>query len=81
MEFFLGGDYKFLLTIMGMKCASANYSCIWCKVHKDDRWKMDFDLKKYNSEPLKRTLEEIKQMADKKQLKTNTHVTTSHSFK
>ena len=66
LEFFLGGDYKFLLTVMGMKCATSNYACIWCKVHKDNRWKMDFNLNKYNSAPLQRTLKEIIQMADKK---------------
>ena len=65
LEFFLGGDYKFLLLLMGMKNATSNYSCLWCKIPKDDRWKMDFDLAHYNSNPLKRTLEEIKEMANK----------------
>ncbi len=36
---FLGGDLKFLLTVLGMNvsCGSANYSCPFCKVHKDNR--------------------------------------------
>ena len=48
LEFFLGGDYKFLLLVMGMKSATSNYTCLWCKIHKDDRWRMDFELAHYN---------------------------------
>ena len=31
IEYFLGGDWKFLATITGIDSASANYTCIWCK--------------------------------------------------
>ncbi|KAK3753656.1 hypothetical protein QZH41_011267 [Actinostola sp. cb2023] len=31
LEFFHGGDYKFLLIAMGMKAANSSHSCIWCK--------------------------------------------------
>ena len=34
VELFLGGDYKFLLMILGMNSAMADYSCLWCFVHK-----------------------------------------------
>ena len=64
LEFFLGGDYKFLLIMMGMKAATSNFACVWCKIHKDNRWKMD--LTHYNSIPIKRTLQEIINMAEKK---------------
>ena len=33
IEFFLGGDYKFILMMLGL-----NYACAWCKLHKDERW-------------------------------------------
>ena len=36
-EFYLGGDYKFLLLMLGLKGATSNYACAWCKVHKADR--------------------------------------------
>ncbi|KAK3710028.1 hypothetical protein QZH41_012418, partial [Actinostola sp. cb2023] len=37
LEFFLGGDYKFLLIAMGMKAANSGHSCIWCKVSSSQR--------------------------------------------
>ena len=38
LEFFLGGDMKFILMIMGINSATGDYACLWCKIHKDDRW-------------------------------------------
>ena len=38
-EFYLGGDYKFILPMLGIKGATSNYPCAWCKIHKTDRWK------------------------------------------
>ena len=38
LEFFLGGDYKFLLMIMGLNSATADYACLWCEIHKQFRW-------------------------------------------
>ena len=40
-EFFLGDDYTYILVMLGLKGAKGNYSCAWCKIHKDTRWKMD----------------------------------------
>lgn len=31
LEVFLGGDYKFLLTVMGLKGATSLYACLWTK--------------------------------------------------
>ncbi|KAJ7384006.1 hypothetical protein OS493_024017 [Desmophyllum pertusum] len=66
VEFFLGGDYKFLLLMMGMKGATSIYACLWCKIAKDLRWKMEFDLDHYNTPPLVRTQEEMTKMSQKK---------------
>ena len=63
LEFFLGGDYKFLLIMLGMKGATSHYACLWCKIPKEHRWQMDKDLDYYNSHPLQHTLEE--ETADK----------------
>ena len=60
LEFFLGGDYKFLLMIMGLNSATADYACLWCEIHKQFRWDTSKDFLFYNTEPLKRTLENIK---------------------
>lgn len=65
-EFFLGGDYKFLLLLLGLKGATSNYACVWCKVHKSERWKVERDYRDYNSTPLCRSLKEIKEMCQKK---------------
>ena len=34
---FWGGNYKFILLMMGLKGATSHYACVWCKVHKDSR--------------------------------------------
>jgi hypothetical protein len=66
LEFFLGGDYKFILLMLGLKSATSNYACSWCLVHKDNRWDMEHDLKYYNESPMHRTLKDIKDNAAKK---------------
>lgn len=60
LEFFLGGDNKFLLMIMGLNSATADYACLWCDIHKQSRWDTSQDWLFYNTEPLKRTLFKIK---------------------
>ena len=66
VEFFLGGDYKFLLIMMDMKGATSIYSCLWCKIADDCRWKMDLNLDYYNTPLLLRTLVEMSKMVQKK---------------
>ena len=65
LEFFLGGDYKFLLTVMGLKGATSLYACLWCKIHKDKRWETDKHFHHFNSPPMMRTLLEIKELVKK----------------
>ena len=62
INFFLGGDMKFLLMVMGMTSATADYACLWCKVHKDNRWDTTKLSHYYNQQPLQRTLKEIKEL-------------------
>lgn len=62
LEFFLGGDYKFLLMIMGLNSATANHACLWCNVHKQNRWDTSKAFNFYNEEPQMRTLEAINKM-------------------
>ena len=68
LEFFLGGDMKFLLMVMGLSGATSTYACLWCKIHKDERWEMSQPKDFYCTVPMKRTLQEIKDMS---KLKTN----------
>ena len=66
VELFLGGDYKFILIMLGMKSATSHHSCVWCKVHAHCRYDMNFTLDHYNSDPHKRTLDEIIELAGKR---------------
>ena len=66
LEFFLGGDMKFLLMILGLSSATADYACAWCKIHKDDRWDTSKPIHHYNEEPMRRTLEEMKTLCSSK---------------
>ena len=65
LEFFLGGDYKFILIMLGLKGATSFYACAWCKVHKDKRWDMNYEEDYYNKPPLQRTLRELKAFSKK----------------
>ncbi|KAJ7371103.1 hypothetical protein OS493_027791 [Desmophyllum pertusum] len=57
LDFYLGGDYKFLLIAMGMKGATSNNSCIWCKLHKNERCNMSHSCEYFLSAALARTVD------------------------
>ena len=38
IEYFLGGDWKFLATVCGLGPANQEHACIWCKCPREDRW-------------------------------------------
>lgn len=61
----MGGDYKFILIMLGLKGATSFYACAWCKVHKDKRWDMNHEKDFYNKPPLQRTLKELKELSKK----------------
>ena len=65
LELFLGGDYKFILIMLGLKGATSFYACAWCKVHKDKRWDLNHEEDFYNKPPLQRTLKELKELSKK----------------
>ncbi len=56
----LGGDMKFLQTILGINVASgsAYHSCIYCKVHKDNRGDMSKPWDYYDQENQRRNFTE-----------------------
>ncbi len=35
----VGGDMKFMLITLGLNAANSKYSCIWCEITKDERFK------------------------------------------
>lgn len=48
--------------ILGLNSAVADYACLWCKRHKEDRWDTNTPMSYYNEEPKRHTLEEIKHL-------------------
>ena len=40
IEFFLGGDWKFIATVNGLVHANANFAFIWCKCSETQRFDM-----------------------------------------
>lgn len=65
LEIIFGGDMKFLLLAMGMNAANSNYACLWCKIHKSNRWDMSVSNDQYNGENM-RTLHEMKECVKQK---------------
>ena len=59
IQFYLGGDLKFLAIACGIESATAQHACVWCKCNKSQR--SDMQLEWSISDPRKgaRTIEEI----------------------
>lgn len=38
IEYFLGGDWKFLAYVCGLGAANQDYACIWCKCPGSERF-------------------------------------------
>ena len=38
IEYFLGGDLKFLALVCGLGRANEDYACVWCKCPREQRW-------------------------------------------
>ena len=51
LNVFLAADYKFLLLVLGMGGATSDHACIYCKIHKSDRWDMSKVFNFYESDP------------------------------
>lgn len=66
IEFFLGGDMKFLLMACGLNSANGEYACIWCKCPSHQRFDISKSWSLTDPEKGARTISEIKEMASKK---------------
>ena len=62
IEYFLGGDMKFLALVCGIEAANGNYSCVWCKCHSKDRWDMTMDWSAFDCSKGARTISEIESL-------------------
>ena len=61
IEFFLGGDMKFLAIVCGIDAANSKYSCVWCKCSSADRWDMSKNWSAFDITKGARTNNEIEE--------------------
>ena len=47
---------------MGLSGATSDYACLWCKIHKLERFNMSKPKDHYSSQPIARTLSEMQEM-------------------
>jgi len=76
LEYFLGGDWKFLALVCGIDAANSEYSCIWCKCPNRDRWNMDLEWSVTDVSKGARTIDEFTRLA--KLTKSMTRYNCSH---
>lgn len=77
LQYFLGGDWKFLALVCGLDAANSTYSCIWCKFPASERWNMDLEWSITDTAKGARTIEEITRLAQKP--KSTERFNCSHS--
>ena len=58
IEYYLGGDWKFLAMVTGIDSASSNYACIWCKCPMLERHITDVKWSMFDPKYGCRTIEE-----------------------
>ena len=63
IEYFLGGDLKFLAIVCGVEAANAKCACIWCKCASSDRWDMSMDWSALDKSKGARTVDKIERMS------------------
>jgi len=80
IEYYLGGDWKFLATVTGIDSASCMYACIWCKCSANDRWDMDKQWSISDPSHGARTIEENMQLASRPRSKKQYNVTHKPLF-
>ena len=59
IQFYLGGDLKFLAIACGIESATAQHACVWCKCNKSQRSNMQLEWSISDPRKGARTIEEI----------------------
>lgn len=70
IEYFLGGDWKFLAMCAGIDCAISEYACIWCKCAMSERSDLEKSWSITDQSKGARTIKEISDLAKCKKTKT-----------
>ena len=79
IQFYLGGDLKFLALVCGIENANAEHACVWCKCPKGKH--ADMQIRWSITDPIRgaRTVKEIVEKCKLgKRTRTNTTVKTHH---
>ena len=71
LEYFLGGDWKFLATVCGIGPANHEFACIWCKCPWSERWNPNKHRSISDVAKGARTVGEIKELSRLSQKKYN----------
>ena len=71
LEFFVGGDMKFLQILLGLNSSIATYCCPWCKVPKDSRGNISFPWNHYHENDTQRKVDEMRQLCTSSCAKAN----------
>jgi len=66
IQYYLGGDLKFLNIVCGIDSCSSTFSCIWCKCKASERHDTTREWSMTNPEKGARTIDEIKQCSKEK---------------
>jgi hypothetical protein len=61
LDMLMGGDMKFLQLVLGLGGSLCNYSCPWCRVHKNQRYDMTKPLEFYHTRGMQRTSQNLKE--------------------
>ena len=59
LDYYLGGDMKFLAAVCGIEGATSEFSYIWCKCPKGKRYNMDLQWSILDESHGARTIEDI----------------------
>jgi hypothetical protein len=71
IEYYLGGDWKFLAMATGIDSATSTFACIWCKCPKDQRANTTRKWSITDTDHGARTIEENIQLAGRSTSKFN----------
>lgn len=61
IQYFLGGDMKFLAIAVGIEAANSTFACVWCKCPSTDRWDMEQEWSAFDASKGARTVTEIEE--------------------
>ena len=80
INYFLGGDWKFLAIVTGIDSATSTYACIWCKCLSTERCLMDKQWSIVDSSKGARSIEESIKLSEKLKSQRKFNVTNRPLF-